>query len=410
VSVRQHAGVTDPVDPLDPAASVEPVTRILRDVIGMRDSAVSTIRLRHAAAALAAESGITLSALPARLGVDPVLRQSLIDRITVQESQFFRDASFFDALRTRILPQLAGPLTVWSAACAHGQEAWSVAMMLAEAGRRDWRIHATDVSSRALARARSARFAQRELRGLSAARRDRFMVADDAGYTVSPTLREYVTFAEHNLVRHDPPPQIAAARLVLLRNVLIYFEDAEIARLFHRLARILAPGAWVALGGSEILHPVAGFELIHIDGLYAYRATGDRATGDRITVTDVAHHRPAAHAATPPVRGTVAPAQTREQLLADAERHAGAGEHGLAVACFRRLVYLDPEDLGARLALALAFDAAGEREAARRGYRATVAALARRTPEQMPERLAGYGIDEVRGLLAERLDGEERAS
>jgi chemotaxis protein methyltransferase CheR len=381
------------------------VARILRDVIGMRDSAVSTIRLRHAAAALAAESGLELSALPARLDVDPALRQSLIDRITVQESQFFRDTSFFDALRTGILPQLTGPLTVWSAACAHGQEAWSVAMLLTEAGRRDWRIYATDVSSRALARARSARFAQRELRGLSAARRDRFMVADDTGYTVSPALRERVTFTEHNLVRHDPPPQIAAARLVLLRNVLIYFEDAEIARLFHRLARILTPGAWVALGGSEILHPVPGFELIHLDGLYAYRVAGDPTT-----VTAVAPRRRTAPPATPPVRATVARAQTREQLLADGERHAGAGEHGPAIACFRRLVYLDPDDLGARLALALAFDAAGEREAARRGYRATVAALARRAPEQMPARLVGYGIDEIRGLLAERLDGEGHAS
>ncbi len=375
---------------------IEPISRLLRQQIGLRDDRASKARLRHAAQALAEQAQIELSALPARLTADPDLRRRLVDHVTVQESQFFRDAPLFAVLRSQILPQCGDPVTVWSAGCALGQEAWSVAMLLSEAGRHDWRVLATDVSADAVARGRAGHFAQRELRGLSAARRDRFMTVDDSGFTVAPALRERVSFTEHNLVRDPLPAQVASAGLVLLRNVLIYFDQAEIQRLFARLAQTLPPGAWVVLGGSEILHAVPGFALTRVDELFVYRATG----------APVATTPPAPPP--PPVQAP-RPAQlpSRESLLAAGERHAAAGRPAAAVTCFRRLVYLDPDDPAARLLLALAFDAAGDCDAARRAYRATAATFARRSPGDLPPRVAGYGIDEVRGLLAERLDDPE---
>src|SRR6185312_14086517 len=101
-----------------------------------------------------------------RLEHDADAFQSLLDRITVQETSFFRDPGQFTALAS-ILTSIVEPVTIWSAGCANGQEAYSLAMTLAESGIEDWRVIASDISTSALSRTEEACYSERELRGLS---------------------------------------------------------------------------------------------------------------------------------------------------------------------------------------------------------------------------------------------------
>ena len=101
------------------------------------------------------------------LETEPALMQTLLDRVTVQETSFFRDPNQFAALRNTVLADVTGPVSIWSAGCANGQEAYSLAMTLADMERVDWRIAATDISSRALERTRRATYTTRELAQVS---------------------------------------------------------------------------------------------------------------------------------------------------------------------------------------------------------------------------------------------------
>src|SRR5687768_15069180 len=145
-----------------------------------------------------------VQAFVASLEDDPAALQDLLDRVTVQETSFFRDPGQFAALG-RLLPSLSGPVTVWSAGCSNGQEPYSLAMVLGESSVTDWRVIATDVSSRALERTRRARYSEKELAGVSPERRARWFDREGDGWTIDAAVRDRVAISRHNLVG-DPPP------------------------------------------------------------------------------------------------------------------------------------------------------------------------------------------------------------
>ena len=95
----------------------------------------------------ASARGLTPARFAAGLAGDPGAFQQLLDRVTVQETGFFRHPDQFAALAREVLPALDGPAVVWSAGCANGQEAYSLAMELAASGLPDWRVVATDISA-----------------------------------------------------------------------------------------------------------------------------------------------------------------------------------------------------------------------------------------------------------------------
>jgi len=97
----------------------------------------------------ASARGLTPARFAAGLAGDPGAFQELLDRVTVQETGFFRHPDQFAALAREVLPALDGPVVVWSAGCANGQEAYSLAMELAASGLPDWRVVATDISATA---------------------------------------------------------------------------------------------------------------------------------------------------------------------------------------------------------------------------------------------------------------------
>jgi chemotaxis methyl-accepting protein methylase len=160
------------------------VGRALTRQIGMRFDPVMSRRLHRCLLDGAAGAGLSLADYAQLVDLNAELRQDLLDRVTIPETSFFRDGQQLQALADHVLPGLPDPLLLWSAGCATGQEVYSLAMVLAESGRRDWRVIGTDVSEKALAKARRGLYSHRDLRGLSVPRRERHLVTTEAGHQV----------------------------------------------------------------------------------------------------------------------------------------------------------------------------------------------------------------------------------
>ena len=146
--------------------AVRVAENLVAERTGMRVTDGLRERLTACLDGAARASGRTLEGHVAGLAGDPGAFQQLLDRVTVQETGFFRHPDQFAALAREVLPALDGPVVVWSAGCANGQEAYSLAMELAASGLPDWRVVATDISATAVARARAGRYSSTELAGL----------------------------------------------------------------------------------------------------------------------------------------------------------------------------------------------------------------------------------------------------
>lgn len=209
----------------------------------------------------------SLDALAGRLALAPHtgLARDVIEALTTNETLFFRDEQAFAHLRDTALPALraarggagqAPRLRVWSAAASSGQEAYSVAMLLAEAAP-PWpaagvEILATDIARAPLARAEAALYSAFEVqRGVSEARLVRHFEREPEGWRVRPLLRSMVRCQSWNLL--SDPAALGRFDIVLCRNVLIYFDAATRGRVLAGLFGSLAGDGYLYLGGSETL-------------------------------------------------------------------------------------------------------------------------------------------------------------
>lgn len=186
----------------------------------------------------------------------PALRDDVVEAITTNETSFFRDAHAFDALRQSLVPELlkgsSSGLRMWSAAASTGQEAYSLAILLQEhfPNAADVSILATDLSREVLRKAASGRFSQLEVnRGLPARLLVRYFSRQGLEWEVAERVRRMVTFRQLNLAR--PLPALPRMDLVLLRNVLIYFDPPTKAAVLRHVAHVVRPGGYLFLGSAE---------------------------------------------------------------------------------------------------------------------------------------------------------------
>ncbi len=196
-----------------------------------------------------------------RSGPHQELIKAVCDAMTTGETFFFRDTIPFDLLRTTILPEAgdrcrrAGrPLRIWSAAASTGQEAYSVAMLLADMGVQmsgvRVEIVATDFASHALNRARRGLYTQIEVqRGLPDRFLRQFFVNTPEGYRLGDDIRRRVMFRELNLL--ESFRSLGQFDIVLCRNVLIYFDSITKKDVLERLSSSLTPGGYLFLGATE---------------------------------------------------------------------------------------------------------------------------------------------------------------
>ncbi len=199
----------------------------------------------------AAALGIDPAALARRVVArDAAAVAALVEHAVVLETAFWRHPEQLAAVAREVASR-PGPSRIWSAGCATGEEPYSVAIALLEAGRRGAgdAVLATDVSARALDAARAAAYDDRALRRLPFEIAARWL-EPGRRRRVAPEARALVAFERHNLVREPPPA--APFDVVLCRNVLIYFTPETAAAVLYRLVGAVAPGGLLVLGPVEL--------------------------------------------------------------------------------------------------------------------------------------------------------------
>ncbi len=184
----------------------------------------------------------------------------MIDALTTNKTSFLREVSHFDFLREQILPDLKGPVRIWSAGCSTGEEPYTLAMLANETYGADTakrvRILATDISHRVLAQAKAGQYPAETMSDVPAAWLQKYWAKqrDDAGRTLSsaaPSLRSLVQFAKLNLMEKWPMQGPFGA--IFCRNVMIYFEKGTQQQLVERYWALLRPGGHLFVGHSESL-------------------------------------------------------------------------------------------------------------------------------------------------------------
>jgi chemotaxis protein methyltransferase CheR len=362
-----------------------------------RESGIVTHEAQYGALAAALERTDSVADLDdfMRRAGDPADGPSvvarLLDELTVKETFFFREAvqlQGIDWLGLHESAQRVGSDTVrvWSAGCATGEEAYTLALLACEAfGARaaPVTILATDISEAALMRGRRGAYRPRSTRELRPDHRARYFREDGDRLVVGDRLRSLVTFRRHNLARDPSPPAGETAfDLVLCRNVLIYFDTETVDRVVGALNGALARHGELLLGAADTLSRGAGrgraLPTADTPGVSspARRSWPLRAP--------LGHTEPVALDAAGLAEAVGASASdevislARQLLAADplnasahvlqglAELEAGNAEE--AVAAFRRALYAEPRSHLAAFQLGRAYELLGHHEAAHRAY------------------------------------------
>ena len=185
--------------------------------------------------------------------------QALLKDLLISVTHFFRDADAFDALETRVIPQLfhgkgeEDQVRVWVAGCATGEEAYSIGILLLEhagtlASPPAVQVFATDLDGASIAAARQGLYSLNDAADVSPNRLRRFFSKEGDAYRVRKDLRESVLFSQHNIIK-DPP--FSHLDLVSCRNLLIYLNRTAQRRVMEVMHFALSSGRYLFLGSSE---------------------------------------------------------------------------------------------------------------------------------------------------------------
>jgi chemotaxis protein methyltransferase CheR len=190
--------------------------------------------------------------------------QEMFNRITINETSFFRNEPQLEVFEKQILPELlerrAGVkrIRVWSAACSSGEEPYTLAMMLHRTlGVRlsDWRIEilGTDISEKILQTAAKGEYTNYSIRTTSPLIVERYFKKNGPLFTIDPTIRSMVTFEKHNLKDRLAAKRHGIWDVIFCRNVLIYFDKPMKEQVINTFAEQLAADGTLFIGHSETL-------------------------------------------------------------------------------------------------------------------------------------------------------------
>ena len=391
-------------------------------------------------------------------------RELLTVQFTTGESYFLRDQGQFDLLAATILPELIERranerrLRIWSAGCAAGEEAYSLAMLIDELAPRlaGWNvlILGSDISTQALEKARRGEYGEWSFRALDAERKRRYFQPRGNQWLIDPRLRDMVSFRKLDLVADrfpDAEDGLNDFDLILCRNVFIYLDSPAVSRITAKFGESLADGGILVTGHSELFgHETAPLRV----RMFAQSAVFQKATqpeaenglGEALAKAQslalvspapapiIARHAPSAAqpvAPTVPMRAVPATAKDLDRLLQAAWQHADHGMPGEAeeycrkaimIAAFdprpyfllaqlaqergdtaqaktllNKVIYLDPAFIAAYLELGGLYAQDGDNDRARRMY-ATVRAALTKLAAQTP--IAPYNESTAADILA----------
>lgn len=197
-----------------------------------------------------------------------LLRKQLINRMTTQETSFFRDQAPFELLKFKLLPELIDvkrhknpsdkriSIRIWSAACSTGQEVYSIIIaakeILGDLSSYNLQVLGTDISDSAISRASYGTYSRFDIeRGMPQERLARYFSQTDNTYKISDEIRSYATFKQLNL--HTDFTGLGSWDIIFCRNVAIYFSEDDKRNLFNRFRRNLEPDGSLIIGSTESL-------------------------------------------------------------------------------------------------------------------------------------------------------------
>ena len=353
----------------------------------------------------------------------PLEKHELIESVVVTETWFFRDAPAFAAaaniVRDELIPTILNrPARLLSLPCSSGEEPYSLAMALLDAGvpASQFRIMAADISSRSLARAQRGVFGRNSFRGKDLAFRDKYFRALEKEFALEPAILSCVNFHQFNLLSENGTSLPGLFDIVFCRNLMIYFDPPTQKTALDRIGRFLNPGGALFVGPAEqpfVLEQ--GYVSAHIPMAFACRNPGHlgRIGEPRVSPSLHAGHPRKAQTSpprVPPARSIGAPARhsnsqsdvetaaspngelERARRLADSgqlreaaalcerylrEKGASAQAYFLialirdaagdtsSTEFYRKAIYLDPNHYESLMHLALSLEKSGEKARAR---------------------------------------------
>lgn len=194
---------------------------------------------------------------------DQKILEEFLDRMTINVSEFYRNAQRWDILENKIFPELLAKnkkLKIWSAACSTGEEPYSLAMVLSShVPLSSVAVFATDLDTGAIERAKVGLYPERALKEAPPSIVKKYFVNEGTFYQVKDEVKRAVTFKQHNLLddRYD-----AGYDLIVCRNVMIYFTEEAKDIIYTNFSKALRPGGILFVGSTEqIFNPAKyGFE------------------------------------------------------------------------------------------------------------------------------------------------------
>ncbi|MFI3157099.1 MAG: CheR family methyltransferase [Methylococcaceae bacterium] len=281
--------------------------------------------------------------------------ETLACHLTVGETYFFRDAQAFDALQMHILPaliqcrrQYGKILRIWSAGCATGEEAYSLAILVQRLipDFRQWHIAilGTDINPHALAKAESGIYSEWSFRNAPGwLKSGYFRVTEKKHYEIIPSVRKMVTFAYLNLMDETYPSMINntnAIDIIFCRNVLMYFKPALVAQVVRRHCLSLVDGGWLIVSPAEvqaIVEVMTGtMETVNFSDVILYRKNATHAASCPIAPLP-ASPEPAEPIDVSPVKTTKQPAQ--KPLVAAGKIASVSSDYQQALALYQQGCY-----------------------------------------------------------------------
>ncbi|MFS0822951.1 CheR family methyltransferase [Bacillus sp. 1P02SD] len=207
---------------------------------------------------------------------DNELLHEFLDRMTINVSEFYRNAKRWEVLESKILPKLLQQnrkLKVWSAACSAGEEPYTLAMMLSKfLPLHQISILATDIDENILARARMGVYPERSLQEVPTEMKKRYFTQDGTFYKIHSDLKKAVNFKKHNLLSDSFETNFD---LIVCRNVLIYFTEEAKDMLYQKFSGALKRDGILFVGSTEQIFNPASYGL-ETEDTFFYRKTSEK--------------------------------------------------------------------------------------------------------------------------------------
>ncbi|HEY6727089.1 MAG TPA: protein-glutamate O-methyltransferase CheR [Polyangiaceae bacterium] len=207
--------------------------------------------------------------------------EEAIETLTTKETYFFRQEYQLRAFQNELLPRIARAnaasrqVSIWSAGCSTGEEAYTIAMLMLQSGTMynwDMRVIGSDLSKNSVAFARRGVYRGASFRTMSEQLLNRYFTRAEGGYQVNDSVRRLCHFGQLNLLDNVRASNVGRVDAIFCRNVLIYFDEQKKKRVIDTLYQRLVPGGYLLLGHSEsLLNVSTAFELVHLKEDLVYR-------------------------------------------------------------------------------------------------------------------------------------------